>query len=64
MTDAELHAEAKRRAQRAMPSLTDGQWNQWLANALRNGASIVLIPDGALAAYPRADAQGNAGGAR
>lgn len=52
--DAELLAEAKRRAQKAMPSLTDAQWQAWLARALSSGASIVLTLDGAYAAYPLA----------
>lgn len=49
--DAALHAEAKRRAQRSMPSLTDEQFSAWLALALSRGATIVLTPDGAYAAY-------------
>lgn len=51
MNDLELHAEAKQRAQRATPSLTDAQWNAWLALALSRGATIVLTLDGAYAAY-------------
>jgi len=52
MTDHEIHAEAKRRVQRSTPSLTDEQFETWLALALSRGASIVLTLDGALAAYP------------
>lgn len=55
MTELELHAEAKRRVQRSMPSLTDEQWNAWLTDALKRGARIVLTLDGALAAYDLKD---------
>lgn len=57
MTDLELHAEAKRRVQRTTPSLTDEQWNAWLADALKHGATIVLTLDGARAAYDTKDAR-------
>jgi hypothetical protein len=53
VTDHDIHAEAKRRVQRSTPSLTDAQWEQWLSDSLRNGATIALTLDGALAAYPR-----------
>ena len=52
VTDLELHAEAKRRVQRSTPSLTDEQWNAWLTDALRNGASIVLQLDGCRSCIP------------
>lgn len=64
MTDTELHAEAKRRVQRSMPSLTDEQWSAWLASSLRAGATIALTLDGCVACYPRKDApQANVGAA-
>lgn len=53
MTELELQAEAKRRVLRANPSLTPESFDAWLTDSLRNGATIVLTPDGALAAYPR-----------
>ncbi|HET7540689.1 MAG TPA: hypothetical protein VFK05_12480 [Polyangiaceae bacterium] len=56
MTEAELHAEAKRRTQQANPQLSDEQWNAWLALALSRGANIVLQLDGCRAAYPIPDA--------
>lgn len=56
MTDHELHAEAKRRTQHTTPSLTDEQWNAWLADALKHGATIVLQLDGCRAAYRTTDA--------
>ena len=62
MTDAEIHAEAKRRVQRWTPSITDEQWNTWLADALSRGATIVLQLDGCRATYPIKDApQANVG---
>ncbi len=56
MTDHELHVEAKRRTQKANPSLTDEQWSTWLAVALSRGASIVLQLDGCRAEYVGAGA--------
>ncbi len=63
MTDLELHAEAKRRVQRSMPSLSDAQWERWLASSLRAGAAIALTLDGCVACYPRNTPQTNAGAA-
>jgi hypothetical protein len=64
VTDAEIHAEAKRRVQRWTPSITDDQWNRWLADALGRGATIVLQLDGCRAAYPLNGAPQAAGAAR
>jgi hypothetical protein len=50
-TSAELIAEAKRRTQRAMPSLTDEQWSAWIIAVAKRRGRIELTPDGATAHY-------------
>jgi len=52
VTEAELHAEARRRFLRANPTITPEAFDTWLAFALSRGATVILQLDGCRASYP------------